>query len=240
MRLFLALLVCLPFVSVRAIAAECRIALVLALDVSGSVNETEYRQQLDGLASALGSDEVRAAILTGGGSVNLAAFEWSSQNHQFVVQPWIELDSHARIDNAVARIQAYRKQRAGLKTALSTALLFAAELLEEQSSCWQQTIDVSGDGKNNIGPSVPQVYRLSAFNRITVNALVVGEPVSLREVAQDDAPTKKDLKRYFERSVIHGPGAFALVANGYEDYARAMRRKLLRELSAPVLGLSAP
>ncbi len=240
MRLLLALLVSLPLVAAKAAAVECRIALVLALDVSGSVNETEYRQQLDGLASALGSDEVRSAILTGGGTVNLAAFEWSSQNHQFVVQPWITLDSHARIDAAVSRIQAYKKQRAGLKTALSTALLFAADLLRQQSDCWQRTIDVSGDGKNNIGPSVPQVYRLSAFDRTTVNALVVGDPASVREIAQETGLTKDGLKRYFERNVIRGPGAFAMVANGYEDYARAMRRKLLRELSAPVLGLSVP
>ncbi len=116
-------------------------ALVLALDVSGSVNEVEYAQQLNGVAQALDSPPVRAQILNGP-SVALAVFEWSSQNHQFLVQPWITLDSHAAIDRAVANVRAYRKKRAGLKAALSTALLFASNLFQERQHCWSKKIDV--------------------------------------------------------------------------------------------------
>lgn len=235
----LALILILSLVTApkSAHAAPCRLALVLALDVSGSVNEIEYAQQLNGLAQALDSPQVRASILTGAGTpVHLAVFEWSSRNHQFLVQPWITLDSHANIDRAVARIRAYRKQRAGLKTALSTALLFAAELLREKSHCWQRTIDVSGDGKNNIGPPPEQIYALNEFLGITVNALVVGEPSPARNAGSSTGLTKTELRRYFEREVIRGAGAFALIAHGYEDYQRAIQRKLLRELAVPVLG----
>lgn len=220
-------------------ADPCRLALVLALDVSGSVNKTEYAQQLNGLAHALDSPQVRAAILAGKGSyVDLAVFEWSSQNHQFLVQPWIRLGTEQDIDRAIARIRAYRQRRAGLKTALSTALLFAAELLREKSECWKKTIDVSGDGKNNIGPIIEQVYALNAFAQFTVNALVVRDPsVQPGDAAADDNQNS-DLRRYYEQEVIRGPGAFAMVAYGYEDYARAMQKKLLRELSVPILGKS--
>ncbi len=218
-----------------AFAAECRLALVLALDVSGSVNAAEYRQQLDGLATALGSPRVRQAILSGDAPVELAAFEWSSRNHQFLIQPWITLDSHDAIDRATTRIQSYQKQRAGLKTALGTALLFAASLLDEKPSCWQHTVDVSGDGKNNIGVGPEQVYTLDAFSRTTVNALVVGDPGSGREAGEPNL-TRAALKTYFDQSVIRGPGAFSMIAYGYGDYARAMEQKLLRELRPPVLG----
>lgn len=218
----------------------CRIALVLALDVSGSVNDAEYDQQLGGLAHALSSPPVRALILSGtGAEVHLAAFEWSSRNHQFLVQPWTVLDSHAAIDRAVARIAGYRRQRAGLKTALGTALAFGGRLLDERGHCWQRTIDVSGDGRNNIGPTPAQVHAAPGFAAITVNALVVGDPAPEGRKARGAgtaAERRAGLRRYFETEVIHGPGAFALIAHGYGDFARAMQAKLLRELALPVLG----
>lgn len=230
------LLICLFLVlPTVAVPAQCRLALVLALDVSGSVNETEYRQQLDGLAFALASPAVRNAILASTATVELAAFEWSSQNHQLIIQPWTTLDSHAAIDAAATRIRSHQKQRAGLKTALSTALLFAADLLGDRPTCWQHTVDVSGDGKNNIGPAPEQVYALDRFARISVNALVVGNPASPAEKTEGGL-TRRGLKRYFDQTVIRGPGAFSLIANGYGDYARAMEEKLLREMRPPVLG----
>jgi hypothetical protein len=235
MLLILATLI-MPLVARPALAQDCRLALVLALDVSGSVNEIEYRQQLEGLGAALDDPEVRRLILSGGAHVNLAAFEWSSRNHQFIIQPWIRLDSHAAIDTAAARIRTYQKRRAGLKTALSTAMLFAAEMLRDQGRCWKHTIDVSGDGRNNIGPELAQVYGVQAFAGVTVNALVVGDPTASRRRSAEGNPTKEELLGYFRDTVIRGPGAFALIAEGYPDYARAMRMKLLRELRLPVLG----
>lgn len=220
-------------------AETCRLALVMALDVSGSVNDVEYAQQLEGVAWALDSDPVRTLILKSG-VVELSVFEWSSQNHQFLIQPWTTLDGHTAIDRAVSTIRSYRKRRAGLKTALSTAMLFASALLEEKNHCWQKKIDVSGDGKNNIGPGLGDVYGLAVFSGVTVNALVVGEPSSDAQSTVQSGTPKDDLLRYYEREVIRGPDAFAMVAHGYEDYARAIRRKLLRELEVPVFGAVQP
>ncbi len=214
-------------------ASACRQALVLALDVSGSVNGVEYQQQVSGLAFALGHPDIRTAILADiEQPVVLSVFEWSSQNHQYVILPWTRLDSDAALDRAIAQIQRHRKVRAGLKTALGTALGFGRRLLQQQARCWQHTIDVSGDGRNNVGPSPRNVYG-QGFERVTVNALVVGNP----KAASGEGPgiEPDDLREYYETEVIRGPGAFALIANGYDDYARAMKLKLAKELEPKVM-----
>ena len=216
-------------------ARECRQALVLALDVSGSVNQTEFTQQVQGLALALDDPQVRALILQAAETpVALAVFEWSSRNHQYVVQPWVYLDSVAALDSAILRIRSHTKVRAGLKTALGSALNVAAEMLRMQSQCWQHTIDVSGDGKNNIGATAAQVYARGGFDGITVNALVVGDPSMASREGIGVSPA--ELRSYFEVEVIRGPGAFAIVSRGYADFARAMQSKLMREISVPVFG----
>ncbi len=233
MRVLLLVLIGIAAVPVQA--QQCRQALVLALDVSGSVNPTEYAQQIEGLAAALGDPQVRALILLGADApVTLAVFEWSSRNHQFVIQPWIMLDSAAALDVAILRIRSHRKVRAGLKTALGSALNVAAGLLREQSHCWKHTIDVSGDGKNNIGVAPDQIYAIGGFDGITVNALVVGDPLDGAGDGNNVSPA--ELRSYFETQVIFGPNAFAMIANGYADFARAMQRKLMKEISLPMFG----
>ncbi len=225
-------LVLLLGLSQMAHAQSCRLALVLALDVSGSVDPAEYAQQVNGLAAALDHPDIRAQILDNTSApVSLAVYEWSSRNHQYLIQPWIDLVSARALDAAIARIRAHRKVRAGLKTALGTSLLYAQSLLAQKAQCWVKTIDVSGDGENNIGVTPGQVYAGGGFSRITVNALVIGN-----SAVTGPTPVKSELLRYFESRVIHGPASFAMIANGYEDYADAMRRKLKRELQLPVLG----
>ena len=222
-------LLCLLLALARPVGAEaCRQALVLALDVSGSVNEKEYQQQVSGLAWALSDPQVRSLLLDSSAPpVAIAVFEWSSRNHQLLIQPWALIDSAATLDQVVARIQGHRKQRAGLKTALGTALSYAAQLLKAQPQCWQHTVDVSGDGRNNIGPTPRDAYA-RGFANVTVNALVV------TDIERDES--RLGLVRYFQTQVLHGPDAFTMVAEGYGDYARAMRLKLIRELAVPVFG----
>ncbi len=234
------LLLCLAvFAPSQSTAQSCRQALVLALDVSGSVNADEYQQQISGLAAALNDPDVRDLILSGvEAPVMLAVYEWSSRNHQYVIQPWVRLDSAAALDGVVLRIRSHQPVRAGLKTALGTSLTFAAGMLDQQSQCWQLTIDVSGDGRNNIGATPQQAYALAGFARITVNALVVGDPIG--SAVPGGGQNSAELREYFEGDVIRGPNSFALVANGYADYAGAMRAKLIRELTLPMLGQLEP
>lgn len=216
-------------------AQQCRLALILALDVSGSVNQAEYSQQINGLATALNDPDVRSLILYSvDAPISLAVFEWSSRNHQYLVQPWISLDGAEALDRAIDRIRAHRKVRAGLKTAMGTALGFGAAMLEQKQLCWNHIIDISGDGANNIGVTPQEIYRSTVFDRITVNALVVGDPSN--SASEGTSLTPEALRDYFQAKVIHGQNAFAMIAYGYSDYARAMQRKLMRELSLPVLG----
>lgn len=208
---------------------------MLAIDVSGSVNEVEYAQQVNGLASALNHPEVRNLILLGDGPpVKLAVFEWSSRNHQYVIQPWITLNSVAALDQAILTIGSHQKVRAGLRTALGTAMGFAGTLLDQHPSCWKRTIDVSGDGENNIGPTPADVYRTETFETITVNALVVVD--SQTDMGDTINQSAAMLEDYYRRNVIYGPDAFIMIADGYADYARAMQLKLIKELSPFVLG----
>lgn len=216
-------------------AAACRLALVLALDVSGSVNEAEYAQQVEGLATALNDPDVRSLLLwSADAPVSLAVFEWSSRNHQYIIQPWVSLDSPAAIDATVNRIRSHQKVRAGLKTALGTALLFASELLRAQPQCWLHTIDVSADGRNNIGLTPAEAYATGTFGNTIVNALVVHEQGVEIGAELDVGP--EALRAHFEAEVIRGPNAFAMIAYGYADYADAMQRKLMRELALPTFG----
>ena len=111
-------------------------------------------------------------------------------------------------------------------------------MLDQQSQCWKLTLDVSGDGPNNIGPTPQQVYGLSAFDRVNINALVIGNPMGAS--GDGDGPAPEVLRQYFEDEVIRGVDAFSIVANGYGDYADAMRRKLIREMTLPVFGQLGP
>lgn len=205
--------------------AECRQALALGLDVSGSVDAAEFRLQLDGLAGALTSRPVKEAILSPDGtSVALAAFLWSGREAQRLILGWTEIRDAAGLDAVAARLSAWRERPDAPTTALGSAMAYGAALLDRAPACWGRTLDLSGDGESNDGPRPMRVRdRLPAG--LIVNALVV----------VDDA-TANRLPGYFRAEVIHGPGAFVELASGFADYQRAMERKLVRELAARVLG----
>lgn len=232
---FALLLICL--FSATSAHAFCRQALVLALDVSGSVNNDEYYQQINGLSAAFQSPKIINLLLQDPDShVSITAFEWSSQNHQSSITPWIDIRSKADLDTLAARIKTHRKQRQGLKTALGRAMEYAAALMSQKPDCPKQTVDISGDGENNVGPVPQDVYSLPAFQSIIVNALVIGDPGPNSASTVSAIRSQPHLRRYFETEVIHGPGAFTEIALGFEDYQEAMVRKLARELALPVFG----
>ncbi len=213
-------------------AAQCRQALVLALDVSGSVDATEYHQQLTGIANALTDPEVMDLVLSNPDApVAMMVFEWSSENHQIVLEPWRFLRTASDVHRLAQTIATIPRHRAGLKTGMGKALTFAGLQLEKMSACWTLTVDISSDGRNNVGSAPTDAYRAPIFKRTTVNGLIVGGPA-------DGAPSQSApaLETYFQENVLHGPSAFSITAQGYSDYARAMRLKLMRELQPMMLG----
>lgn len=223
----IALLVCLTSPAQSA----CRHALVLALDVSGSVDAREYRLQMNGLATALLDPKVQQIILSDPSApISLAVFEWSGRNYQRLIQDWVVVEQPSDLERTASFLRKRFKKRAPVKTAIGSALSFGSAMLAEKSECWRQTIDVSADGENNNGPAPKSLLGRSGFRNIEVNALVIGDGI-----ADAEAGAAVSLKTYFEQNVIRGPSAFAILANGYKDYARAMKLKLIKELSPQVL-----
>jgi len=213
--------------------AACRHALVLALDISGSVDEEEYQLQLDGIAAALVDDEIQDLILAfPQAPIELAIFEWNAPGRQRLLLDWTVLDSEetlVEIATNFVKLPNFGGQRT---TALGDAIVFSKTLMDEKRNCARRTIDISGDGRNNSGLQPWEVYAELDMEDIIVNALAIGQPfVSLRGTVRQSPYSAEALQRYFIREVIHGPDAFAELALGYKDYARAIKRKIIRELA---------
>lgn len=215
--------------------AACRQALALGLDVSGSVDAREYRLQLDGLATALASADVQAALLAQGSApVRILVYEWSGPMDQTVILPWTTITNEADLVGAIAHLQSFARADASPTTAIGSAMIAGFAYLTGQEDCWTRTLDISGDGRANTGPR-PQDVPIELIPKGTiVNGLVIGagDPA----IGDQRLADIKELSSYFESYVIRGPGAFVETALGFEDYAQAMERKLLRELTSLAIG----
>ncbi|WP_299656574.1 DUF1194 domain-containing protein [uncultured Tateyamaria sp.] len=225
------------FLAVVGAAADaaCRQALALGLDVSGSVDAREYRLQMDGLAAALDSGRVRQALLQmPSAPVQLLVYEWSGPEDPAVILPWTAIVSAPVLDAVIGQLRATERRQASPGTALGLAMREGVAHLAQQSECWKLTLDMSGDGKSNLGVRPVDVKPEIEPTGITINALVIGA----------DAPGIGDLQQaeisglaaYFQNTVIVGSDSFVETALGFEDYANAMARKLERELETLILG----
>lgn len=215
--------------------AACRLALVLALDISGSVNAEEYRQQVDGLAGALEAPAVRQAFFAmPGATVDLAVFEWSGPGSTRTLVEWTTVRGRAALDQVTRRLRGVQRVPGPPSTALGAAMLEGARRLSGRPACWRHVLDVSGDGKSNTGPRPHEVRTDPALADITINGLVVGSE-TMRGTQVRDSETA-ELSAYFNAWVIKGPDAFVEVAVEFTDYRAAMERKLLRELQVLALG----
>jgi Protein of unknown function (DUF1194) len=199
-------------------AADCRLALALALDVSSSVDAREYRLQTMGLAAALMAPEVQEAFLAAPGRpVMLHVYEWSGWQQQLERLPWTAIAGPDDLAAVAGRLAAQARSFEQFPTALGHALQHGGTVLAERDDCERRVLDVSGDGTNNDGIAPELARRDPALAGVTINGLVVGSNVAT-------------LGRYYSEFVIQGPGAFVEAALDYQGFERAMRRKLLREL----------
>ena len=202
------------------------LALVLALDGSGSVRFEEFNLMAGAMGAALRDPEVVAALLAGPVGASLGALLlWSGAGLQAVLVEWTRIGSPAEAEafaRAVADVPRLVQPGA---TAIGEALLAAGRLLAgAPAESARQVVDVIGDGRSNSGTPPSPVRDALARAGVTINGLCV-----LHEEA--------DLLDSYEREVIGGPGAFVLPCPDYAAFADAMRRKLLREL---VLSAAAP
>ena len=208
-------------------AAECRLALVLALDVSSSVDAQEDALQRGGLAAALISPPVERAIFAAPLPVALAAYEWSGRYNQQVLADWRLIRSRRDLLEMAETLGRSNRSHTAFPTAMGYALGYGAGLLARGPDCLFRTLDMAGDGENNEGFGPAAAYAEFPFAGVTVNGLVVSAPDDGAEI---------DLVTWYRDHVLHGPGAFLEVAQGFGDYERAMRRKLLRELRPRAVG----
>jgi hypothetical protein len=204
-------------------AEACRLALVLALDVSSSVDFVEDQLQRRGLAHALEAPDVQAAFLASPDPVALYVFEWSGPGRQTTLLDWQMITSADDLAASAARIASSQRSTTGEQTALGDALAFALRQFETGPACIFRTIDITGDGPSNAGPSPEAVYASLAFDGVLVNGLVI------------DAGAI-DVTDYYENRVKRGPGAFVEIARGFSEFETTMERKLIRELSSQVIG----
>lgn len=208
----------------NAQSTEVDMALVLAIDCSYSVDEREYNLQIGGLSDAFLSAEVVSAINSGPlGSISVAVVQWSSHTSQRTVIPWSRLSNTGEIQAFSQKLATMPRITDDGATAMAAAISFSTDLHRANPYfANRRVIDVSADGRNNNGPNIGPVRARALAQGITINALAI----LLEDVTLDI---------YFMRDVIGGPGAFVEEADDYADYARAIKRKLVKEIQyAPI------
>ena len=200
-------------------------ALVLAIDVSGSVDDDRFKLQREGIAVALESEDVAAAILSGvNQTIEIAVVEWAEE--QRVLVPWIVLRGRDDLKALATRLRGSGRSWVHTMTdpggGISAAKqLFAAEPLVGL----RRVIDVSGDGRQNSGEVATADARDSAVSHgITVNGL---------PIASGEEPR---IAEWYRANVVGGPGAFLVVADSYDAFAAAFRRKLTLEIAGLMPG----
>lgn len=201
-------------------AGACETALLLAIDVSGSIDGAEYELQAEGLAAALTDPQIADILVQG--QVALAVMQWSGLGEQAVVQPWRRMLTPEAIARFAAEAAATPRAFVNSETAVGEAISVAVAQFPAVADCRRHVIDISGDGPENAGDTVSLARRAAIRAGIEINAIPIEEsglpnPVSV----------------FYARLVIT-PNGFVMTARGLRDYPKTLRAKLLRELQKPV------
>lgn len=202
--------------------------LVLAVDVSRSIDEVEAELQRRGYIEAMTDRRVVDAILAGENRrIALCYAEWAGTHYQAVVIDWTVIDSAAAARRFADKLaEAPRTSQSW--TAVGAALAFAGQRFDNSGfDSKRRVIDVSGDGRTNDGPPAELVRDRLVAQGIVINGL----PVMMNR-SNFGRPPDVGLDKYYEENVIGGPGSFMIVAANFDDFGRAVRSKLIREISA--------
>ncbi len=203
------------------------VELVLAVDVSYSMDPEEQTLQREGYMAALTSREFMQALRQGmNGKVAVTYFEWAGANDQKIVMPWRMVDGPESADAVAAEIGRAPYRRAS-RTSISGALQFAMPLFDGSGfRGLRRVIDVSGDGVNNNGMPVTLVRDEVLAKGITINGL----PIMLKR-PNFGGMDVEELDVYYEDCVIGGPGAFVIAIKEREKFKEAIRTKLILEVA---------
>jgi hypothetical protein len=213
----------------RADAKEATvdIELVLAVDVSYSMDMDELAIQREGYAQAIVSKDFLQALKTGPhGKIAVTYFEWAASTDQKIIIPWRVIDGPETADAVAAEIMKTPIRRAS-RTSISGAINFAMPLFEENPyHGLRRVIDISGDGPNNNGSPVTLARDAALEKGIIINGL----PIMVKEPSFSTMDIE-NLDLYYEDCVIGGPGSFVVTIKDREKFKEAIRTKLLLEVA---------
>jgi hypothetical protein len=203
-----------------AATANVDLLLVLAVDVSGSVDRTRFELQRQGYAAAFREPQVLSAIQSGPlQAIAVALMQWTGPALQVRAVDWSRLGDEASAKAFADAIEQAPRALYGGGTSISGAIDAGQALMfESPYEAARRVIDISGDGSNNRGRSVTLARDEAVSAGISINGL----PILALE---------PDLDRYYEDNVIGGPGAFVIAAKDYDSFAGAIRKKLITEIA---------
>ncbi len=204
-------------------ADACSLELILAIDVSGSIDAREFHLQSDGLASAFENPSLVTAVENLKGGALVIVTQWSGSTRQKAVTGWHHVTDGPSMAAFARAVRGAGRAWRNFSTAIGEALLHAARVsATAPEQCRRRVIDISGDGVSNEGQAPREVSRALVARGFTINGLAI------RGADPDPA-------EHYRREVIGGPGAFVEVARSFDDYPAAILRKLLREVEQPAI-----
>ena len=215
------------FTDTRHTMPAVNVELVIAVDVSYSMDMDELAIQREGYAQAIVSTDFLQTLKAGQGSrVAVTYFEWSMSGDDRIIIPWRVIDGPESADAVAAEIMKTPVRR-GSSTSISGAINFALQLFEESPyRGLRRVIDISGDGPNNDGAPVTGARDAALAKGIIINGL----PIMVKEPSHS-AIDIENLDLYYEDCVIGGPGAFIMTIKDREKFQEAIRTKLVREVA---------
>ncbi|MBV8392504.1 MAG: DUF1194 domain-containing protein, partial [Alphaproteobacteria bacterium] len=204
------------------------LALAMAIDISGSIDPEEARLQRQGYVMAFRDPAIVKAILAGpNGRIAVAFFEWSDSYLQKLLIDWTLLDSAQSIAAFADRLD-QAPMSIARRTSISGAIRFAVPLFARiPYAPERKVLDISGDGSNNDGGLVTDMREEALKQRIGINGL----PIMNDRPNPFGFPSEADLDQYYLHCVTGGPRSFVEVARNFEDFPRAVRKKLLQEVA---------
>jgi Protein of unknown function (DUF1194) len=203
------------------------VELILAVDVSYSMDMDELAIQREGYAQAIVSREFLQALKTGpNGKIAITYFEWAATGDQKIIIPWRVIDGPETADAVANEIMKTPVRRAS-RTSISGAINFAMPLFDENPyKGLRRVIDISGDGPNNNGPPVTGARDAALAKGITINGL----PIMVKEPSYSTMDID-NLDFYYEDCVIGGPGSFVVSIKDRDKFKEAIRTKMLLEVA---------
>jgi Protein of unknown function (DUF1194) len=207
------------------------LVLVLAADVSRSIDDKKFKLQRDGYGAAIADPRVVRAMTAGPvGRIALCFLEWASEGEQVIVVDWTTVGGEAEAQAVSRRVREAPRAFMG-RTSISAAIDFSMSVLARSPfSGPRRVIDVSGDGTNNSGRPVTAARDAAVGQGVTINGLVILSEVPLPTNPMHTHPPG-GLTAYYENNVIGGPGAFVVEAESFQSFGQLLISKLIKEIA---------